>query len=65
MSKNNSELWNFVSRAAELNFFLFFLVFTFVWNYFSGQDEVRTSNLFVASVMGLSGLMLQLSHLAD
>ena len=48
--------------------FYFHFFFThFVWNYFSGQDEVRTSNLLHLSWDFLhSGLMLQqLSHLAD
>jgi len=53
MRENNSELWNFVSRAAGL---IFFSLHTFfVWNLFSGQDEVQTSNLLHLSV-GLSAL---------
>ena len=62
MRENNSELRNFVSRAAELLLFLFCFFLTF-----SGQDEVRTSNLLHRSWDFLhSGLMLQLlSHLAN
>ena len=64
MRENNSELRNFVSRAAELLLFLFLFCFFLT---FSGQDEVRTSNLLHRSWDFLhSGLMLQLlSHLAN
>ena len=61
----------FVSRAAELfysysYFFIFLFLHTFGVELFSGQDEVRTSNLLHLPWDFLhSGLMLQqLSHLA-
>jgi len=58
----------FVSRAAGLFYFYFLFFFThFGVGLFSGQDEVRTSNLLHLPWDFLhSGLMLQqLSHLAN
>jgi len=66
MRENNSELWNLFPEL--LNCFLFlFLFFIFCVELFSGQDEVRTSNLLHLSWDFLHpGLMLQqLSHLAN
>ena len=55
MRKKQFRAVEFVSRVAELKF-SFFLVFThFCVELFSGQDEVRTSNLLHLSV-GLSAI---------
>jgi len=65
MSKNNSELWNLFPELLNCFYFYFYYFFNsshiFVWSsLFSGQDEVRTSNLLHLLCDFLhSGLMLQ------
>jgi len=71
MRKNNLEPWNLFPEL--LNCFILILIFYFLFLHtfgvelFSGQDEVRTSNLLHLPCDFLhSGLMLQqLSHLAN
>jgi len=75
MRENNSELWNLFPELLNC-FFIFYFLFSFLFSFFlhtfcvelfSGQDEVRTSNLLHLSWDFVhSDLMLQqLSHLAD
>jgi len=59
MQENNSELWNLFPELLNCLIFIFifilFFLHTFCVELFSGQDEVRTSNLLHLSV-GLSAI---------